>query len=257
MILPFHKYHGTGNDFILIDDRKALFPINQNLLQNLCDRHMMIGADGVILVQKSVSADFRMRIFNSDGKEANFCGNACLSFLHFLYHYIEKKDRWKIETNAGIIPGKKEDVGFSFELPVVKWIGKYKLSDYEVHRVDVGVSHGCVFVDDLKNFDVVTVGKNLRWHPEFSPGGVNVNFIQIKDNSSIFVRTFEKGVENETKACGSGAIASAYTAFQEKGLDDTIKVIFERGNYRVKLSDDKIISLQGNCENSFNGSILI
>ncbi|MFO7873341.1 MAG: diaminopimelate epimerase [Bacteroidales bacterium] len=216
----FHKYHGTGNDFILIDNRNGNFqpPDNnyQALIAHLCHRQLGIGADGLILLSKSQRADFRMTYFNSDGREGSLCGNgsrclaafACQSGLvadkHMTFEAADGRHTATILSQTGSLFEVKVEL-----LPV----SPPEKTAKNRYFVNTGSPHLVVFVDDLDNLDVVSEGRRLRHTPPWYHEGINVDFVSTKAHNKLSVRTYERGVENETLSCGTGVTAAAIAAW--------------------------------------------
>lgn len=212
--INFTKMVASGNDFIVID-RPV---VNLSLLaRRVCERKTGIGADGLLLIQKIRNKDFRMRIFNPDGSEAEMCGNGarCLAI------YAGKKFKTKnlrLFTSAGIIEAKiNKDVAKikmshpkDCQLDISVQLSQRSL---KVNYIDSGVPHAIVFVEGLNNIDVANIGRQIRYHKRFEPRGTNVDFVEVYDKDLIGVRTYERGVEGETLACGTGVVASTLIAF--------------------------------------------
>lgn len=261
MIVSFYKYHGAGNDFVLIDNRDFCYSLSNEQIKKLCHRKYSIGADGVIFLLKSKRCDFKAQIFNSDGIEADMCGNAVLCLLNYLKKNFPKKDEFIIETKKFDVFGffKNEKINFKIESALIlnKNISIHEMNFF---LLDTGVLHAVCFVDDLNALDVDKQGKEIRHHEYFYPTGVNVNFVKLNDDNSVNVRTFEKGVEKETYACGTGAIASAI-ASSYKDKNSPVKVVFKGGEYIISFEkDNDIISeivLSGSSELSYQGIINI
>ena len=215
--IQFTKMVGAGNDFIVIHG-----PLKTNLSQlaaRVCDRHSGIGADGLLVLQPSKNADYRMRIINADGSEAEMCGNGARCMAAYIVGtQKEKKRPFGIETIAGVVLAEAKGEIASVRLSDPKDYQSQlaiKLSgrSLSVSCIDSGVPHTVVFVDSLKEMDVNTLGRAIRFHDQFKPRGTNVNFVEQIDEDSIELRTYERGVEAETLACGTGAAASAIIAF--------------------------------------------
>lgn len=228
--LHFSKYVGCGNDFILIDDREGTFPFaSKEWIAKLCHRNFGIGADGIILLQSPQKADFRMRIFNCDGSEAEMCGNGirCLKlFLSDLgykepsYLIETMKRQLKVTTEEGLVAvemGPPTELRFS--IPIA-----YQGQEYEAYYLDTGVPHLVLFVDDIAAIDVAAFGSFLRHHPLFAPKGCNVNFAERTPFERIAIRTYERGVERETLACGTGATAAALAAAYKYQLKSPVNI---------------------------------
>jgi len=224
--ISFLKLQASGNDFILIDNRKyKLSSLRlKELAKKCCQRKISIGADGLLVIEHSRKAEFKMRIFNSNGSEPNMCGNGarCVGLFSELVRTKSKKVyQMAFDTKAGIIEAKvstklkkidsKEikiktttPYGLKLDMPITILGRKIK-----VNYLNTGVPHVVIFVESLENIDVDRIGRQIRFHRKFKPQGVNVNFVEILDNNYIKLRTYERGVEAETLACGTGTIASA------------------------------------------------
>ena len=266
MNFSFSKYQAAGNDFILIDDRSACFPVTDRLLiQKLCSRHFGIGADGLILLQSSSSADFRMRIFNLDGLEAAMCGNGIRCLILYLKKNEIKQEDFLIETQKSILSCAYKEGKISIGLPnspVLHW-GVKLLDDviqHELFVVDTGVPHAVLFMQDLEKCEVERLGKWIRFHPLFAPEGVNVNFIEVVSDA-IHIRTYERGVEGETLSCGTGAAAAALVVLQKKALVEPVRVISKSGEVLEFVLKEtlrgKEIEMTGSASFVFEGSVEI
>lgn len=215
----FAKYHGAGNDFILIDDRKLLFPINSTLIQKLCHRRLGIGADGLLLLQPSC----RMRVFNADGGEVEMCGNGIRCMAHFLYR-LEGKEKHAIEVGDKIFKCTVKDNWVEVEMGKFSWVEKNRVvGPHVLHTLNTGVPHAVLFVDEVKAVDVAKHGREIR--KLFQPEGINVNFAELANDKKIHMRTYERGVEEETLACGTGAVAVAIAAKELFKLSSPITII--------------------------------
>ncbi len=221
MKIQFHKYHGTGNDFILIDNRDHAFNkyVDEDLLQDMCNRHLGIGADGLMLFEDSAKYDFNMRYFNPDGKEATMCGNGgrCITFFaHSIGQLKKKQTQFKAVDgihHAEILETKQNQALVNLKMINVENITHHNNG----YIIDTGSPHYIEFVKDVDNIEVVKEGRAIRHAPFFAEkGGINVNFVEIK-RDGIFVRTYERGVENETLSCGTGATASAIAFIINQG----------------------------------------
>ena len=230
MHIAFSKYAGCGNDFIMIDNRSSFFPIqNQEFINKLCQRCTGIGADGLILLESSVSADFKMRIFNADGKETEMCGNGIRCLFKFIQELGFKENKYTIETmhRCLVLIGKEDNVCVEMGNPVdMRW--NLSLSnraiDVPIHFLNTGVPHAVFFTNSLESLDMFQIGKELRHHEAFAPLGANVNAASFDAQGNMMIRTYERGVENETLACGTGATAAAIAAARIKGIKSPVKV---------------------------------
>ncbi len=228
--IKFIKMSASGNDFIVIDNRKGqiqdLGSRIQDLVKRVCRRKLGVGADGLLLIEESSKADFKMRVFNPDGGEVEMCGNGarCVALYESIVNSqksIVKSAGFKvkIETKAGILEAEvvsSNRVRLRMGDPTNTRLN-LRLSvnnrEYEVHSINTGVPHVVLFVPALEKAEVKELGKRIRYHQEFAPEGTNVNFIKVRDENSIDIRTYERGVEDETLACGTGACASAIISY--------------------------------------------
>lgn len=213
----FEKYSGAGNDFILIDNRKGEFSILPSLIQNLCCRKEGIGADGLILREHSADADARMRIFNSDGSEAEMCGNGLRCFAKWLFSSGENASSLRIQVMDQILRvwQKGEEIATEMRVdPKIEWntVLPYQEKTLVLHHLNTGVPHTVLMSDNIQDIDLMHLGPFLRNHPHWQPKGTNVTLAEQIDPHTYRVRTYERGVEGETLACGTGAAAAALTA---------------------------------------------
>ncbi|MBU0547775.1 MAG: diaminopimelate epimerase [Candidatus Omnitrophica bacterium] len=220
--IDFTKMVASGNDFIVIDKK----PGNNfcALARALCDRKFGIGADGLLLIGKTKNADLHMRIFNADGSEAEMCGNGARCAALF-----NGKKKAKMLTMAGVINAQVYDSQVKIQLTDPKKIRldiplKVNGRLIKVSFINTGVPHVVVLVEGLDKIDIAGIGRAIRWHVKFSPAGTNVNFVEVKDNNLIRIRTYERGVEAETLACGTGSTAAALVFALKNNLDNLVKV---------------------------------
>ncbi len=242
MKFTFYKYHGTGNDFILIDNRTSILSPNDTLLiQNLCHRRFGIGADGLMLLENADGYDFRMRYFNSDGKEGTMCGNGgrCIvAFAKFLNIITDKANFIAVDGSH------KANITISNGVPIVS-LKMADVSQIEQHDkqffLDTGSPHFVQFINSHNSFDTYTEGKKIRYSERFKAQGTNVNFVSFNNDNSIQVSTYERGVEAETYSCGTGVVASAIctgilnnkTKFNITTKGGNLKVTFNRQQQSV------------------------
>lgn len=229
MSFVFSKYSGLGNDFIFVDNRVLFFPTNPSFIQTLCDRHDGIGADGLVLLENSEGADAKMRIFNADGQEAEMCGNALRCFYLYLKELGYHKNSFFIETFDRLLKVEKMGDLISCEMGSVtpiQWDIPFELEGRHLlgHALNTGVPHVVIPVLDLQHAPVLAWGSSVRNDPRFHPSGTNVNFMIKNSLGEIEVRTYERGVENETWACGTGCAASAIIASKLFNLKAPITV---------------------------------
>ena len=208
---------GAGNDFIVIDAAKGLN--YKKLAGAVCSRTSGIGADGLLILEQSKKADHRMRIINSDGSEAEMCGNGARCMAAYIAQKKpHAKSKFTMETLAGVVSAEilknKIRVRLSdpkdYQANIPLEINANKIT---VGYIDTGVPHTIVYVDHLKEMNVAAIGRVIRWHPQFAPRGTNVNFVEQIHENLVEVRTFERGVEGETRACGTGSVAAAIVTY--------------------------------------------
>jgi diaminopimelate epimerase len=254
-MLKFHKYQGTGNDFVMIDGRENLPELSQHQIVEICQRRFGIGADGLIVLTNAEGYDFRMIYYNADGNEGSMCGNGgrcTVKFAHDL-KIFDKKTRFiavdgphEAELHDDIIHLKMSDT------PPVQ--SKDGVSFY-----NTGSPHIVLYVDDLENEPVDSRGRQIRYSEYWkSQGGTNVNFVEIIGNQSIKVRTYERGVEAETYSCGTGVTACALDAYESTGMLSPIAIETRGGNLNVSFEQKedrsfKNIWLQGPAKKVYDG----
>lgn len=255
----FYKYQGAGNDFIMIDNRDNMFDgSNEKLIESLCHRRFGVGSDGLILLEEAKGYDFRMVYFNSDGREASMCGNGGRCIVAFA------RKLGLIDSKANFIASDGSHDAFIDENGLV-----------DLHMIDVkeiaslidgyflntGVPHLVHFVEDLHIIDVELEGRQLRYDARFQPAGTNVNFVKI-EGDKLTVYTYERGVEAETLACGTGIVASALSAAYMNGMDKgEYSINAKGGNLKVKFEKQNgsftNVWLKGPAELVYSGSVMI
>lgn len=240
--LQFSKMAGGGNDFVVIDNRTAKIIDAGDLARRICTRALSVGADGLILIEGSARATFRMRYYNSDGSLGEFCGNGTRCAARFAFLNVIAGRKMTIETDAGLVSAEILEGGLvSLAMPA-PWSFQPKrplvVGEQTIQGsfVVVGVPHYVVFLQDrLWEQDIVPLGRALRRHPDLAPDGANVNFVVVRDRHSIEVRTYERGVENETLSCGSGVVSSAVTAMMAGRVESPVSV-FTRSGITLEVS---------------------
>jgi len=275
--IPFTKLSGTGNDFIIIDHRKPFIsPEDQSEFARLvCRRRFSIGADGLILIENSESADFRWQFYNGDGSKAEMCGNGARCAARFAYEKEIGPPDMRFETTAGeieafILNTSGETVKIrltgpeDLRLNIPLSIGNIEQS---LHFINTGVPHTVVLVNDAGTVPVADWGREIRFHDTFQPAGTNANFIQVLPGDTLMVRTYERGVEGETMACGTGAVASALitalldqanppvTVITSGGEQLTIHFSIKEEDGRRQLDLDKGIFLEGPAHKVYEGKM--
>lgn len=239
MKIKFAKYHGTGNDFILVDNRENIFDPTKDQIAFLCHRRFGIGADGLILLGNSEMHDFSMKYYNADGGEGSMCGNGGRCIAAFAESLGIIKDVVIFEAVDGehiakMLASKDELPEISLKMSDVNDIIRFG----EDYVLDTGSPHLVRFVENLEKVNVYSEGKRLRWHPAFQPGGINVNFVQ-RSEDQLAVRSFERGVEDITLSCGTGVTACALAASrfypQNPGY---YKILTDGGKLNVRFTKD-------------------
>ncbi|HSD64785.1 MAG TPA: diaminopimelate epimerase [Ignavibacteriaceae bacterium] len=275
--ISFTKMSGAGNDFIIFD--KSIYPdlvLIDDVISKLCDRHKGIGADGIITISGSEEHDFVMEYYNADGSTGSLCGNGARCAISFASEKFSLEGKVRFISNGAEYSGeilKDGRVRFYFNEPKnyrenlkINTAGQMLNVDY----INTGSPHVIVRINeisrddqftDIKEIPVVTLGREIRNLPEFEPGGTNVNFIDIEDGN-LYIRTYERGVEDETLSCGTGSAASAVSAFFKNEVKPPVKLITAGGDILIvnfKFEDQKIkeLSLTGPVLISFTGEFLL
>lgn len=266
-MLSFTKMNGAGNDFVMLDNRDQSLQLSGADIAKLCDRNRGVGADGLLAVEPAeAEGDYRMRYYNADGGEAEMCGNGARCFARFV-DKIAARDGApvKFETIAGMVGGDFEgdQVKITLSEPFDLKLGAtidIDGNEHTVHSVNTGVPHAVLVVNDLEEIDIRGEGSAVRHHEHFAPAGTNVNFQLVLSPDTIAIRTYERGVEDETLACGTGMVANAIIHHLLTGSEppisvqvrggDTLKVAWEKDgdNY-------KNVTLTGPADFVFEGSI--
>ena len=271
MSFPFYKMHGTGNDFIIVDNRQAIFPDESvSFIKKICRAHIGIGADGLILLENSETADFKMRYFNSDGNESEMCvnGSRCICYLAHLLKIIDKKHSFEAGDGVhyGEIIGKEKvrvEVLFKKESDSRTFPVDFKLpnSISFIKFLNTGVPHLVLACENIDNIPVYDLGLKLRFDAYYAPEGTNVNFVESvqSDNQPVLrMRTFERGVDAETLSCGSGVTAAAISFFDRAGKKrQNMEIETRGGKLWVTLSDDlNSIYLEGPVKIIYKGTYI-
>ncbi len=259
MKFHFHKYQGTGNDFIIADNRKGEYSsLTREQVHQLCDRRFGIGADGLMLLNERVGYDFEMKYYNADGKEGSMCGNGGRCMAKFAYNMGLHKNIYKFLASDGTHEAEIDIDGIvSLKMKEVKNIKKFH-NDF---ILDTGSPHYIKMVSNVMDMDVYKKGHEIRHSKEFEDEGINVNFVeQLTEPDKIIVRTFERGVEDETFSCGTGVTAAALVCYHnENGFNDvevkTLGGILTVEFDRVDDSKYENIWLCGPAEKVYEGSV--
>jgi diaminopimelate epimerase len=265
MPITFYKMNGSGNDFIIIDNRKGIVDNSSiaTFVKSLCQRKFSIGADGLILIQPSTRVDFKWRFFNADGSEADMCGNGSRCISRLANQLGICGEHLKFETRVGIIEAivKGSRVQISMPIPTLIKLDEEIEGIPNLSKINTGVPHAVVIVDDLDNTPVVRIGRLIRNHRAFMPDGTNVNFMQTINSNQTAIRTYERGVEDETYSCGTGAVACALIGAVKFGMQSPLTVQTHGGeNLKVFFKkDDKTFSdiyLEGPTQLIYQGKLL-
>jgi diaminopimelate epimerase len=265
-MIEFYKIQGSGNDFILIDNREnALREVGKvdEFVRTVCRQHTAVGADGLIVIENSDKAHFRWRFFNADGSEVEMCGNGGRCAARFAVIKGFAPPTMSFETRAGIIDAEVTGETVKLRLTDPKDLRKAYTIDLDgaptlVSSINTGVPHVVAFVNDVDGYDVFTMGRTIRYHGEYKPAGTNANFARVLNRHRIKLRTYERGVEDETLACGTGAVATAliasWTGLVDSPVDvlvrsgETLKIHFvktEKGFEKVYLEGGTTVVYQG------------
>ncbi len=242
--MQFWKYSATGNDFIMLDNREGLKLKWSELAPKWCHRRFGIGADGIILLENSKDADFRMRLINADGSEAEMCGNGARAIVHFAHHILKIKNdkKYTLQTMNSFYNAEVLFQLIKVEMSEVGEAQECESPDFAPYplktKINTGVPHCVLEVDNLENYPVYETGKTFRHHKEF-PKGANINFIKIESSGLVSARTYERGVENETYSCGTGVTAIAASLRKMKKWRSPIKVMTKGGEVSVEFEDEK------------------
>lgn len=265
----FTKMSGAGNDFILIDaDDDPEFSLTKKAVQKLCDRHNGIGADGVILISSSEQYDFVMNYYNADGSTGSLCGNGARCAIKFALNTKRIKDKSArfLSNNSEYSGEILEDgmIRFNLNPPYdlrkniqLKAAGK----EMKAHFINTGSPQVVIRVADIDKIHVETIGKEIRYLAEFAPGGTNVNFVKI-ENEEIHIRTYERGVESETLACGTGSVAAAIICHQTDGIKMPVTILTRSKdklfvNFDFRNDEFSNVSLTGPVSEVYKGQFQI
>ena len=258
--------NGAGNDFVMIDNRAGKIRLQPEQIVRICDRHRGVGADGILLLEKgSNGADFRMRYYNRDGGEAEMCGNGARCFARFANKIADAPKKISFQTPAGLIRGELHGELVTLQMSEPKDLRlnvelELDGEDARVHYINSGVPHVVVPVARVDMVHVYGRGGAIRCHEIFSPAGANINFIEKRGPQQISIRTYERGVEDETLACGTGVVASALIFAATEKVDGPITVIVRSGSelsvdFKRAGNQFRNVTLTGPAEFAFEGTI--
>jgi len=265
-MLRFTKMNGAGNDFVLLDNRAGELQLAADDVVRICNRHRGVGADGILVLERAENgADFRMRYYNADGGEAEMCGNGARCFARFASRVAGPMQKLSFETPAGVIGATLEGELVSLQMSDPKDLQLAFDLDLEGEQlraayINSGVPHVVVWVSDLRAVDVQKIGSLIRYHQSFAPKGANANFVEKRGEREISIRTYERGVEAETLACGTGVVASALVFSATENVDGPITVQVRGGdklkvNFSRKGDQFTGVILTGPAEFVFDGTI--
>ncbi|MDQ1331202.1 MAG: diaminopimelate epimerase [Thermodesulfobacteriota bacterium] len=265
--ITFFKMSGSGNDFIIIDNRNNVIDETglTSFIKKVCMRRMSAGADGLILIERHDSADFKWRYFNSDGGRAEMCGNGARCAARFAYLNGIAGSSMSFLTDAGIVQAQVTGDRSKVKMPDPSGIKdncriELKGGPVTVSSINTGVPHAVLITDDIDGVDVAGTGREIRFHEYFAPAGTNVNFITGIKNGTISIRTYERGVEDETLACGTGSIASALvTAFKNKAASPVNVITRSGGVLTIYFREDNgrfyDVYLEGDARVIYKGEL--
>jgi diaminopimelate epimerase len=236
--ITFYKMSGSGNDFIIIDHRRRIIEDHElpNFIRHVCRRKMSVGADGLILIEPSDKADFRWRFYNSDGGRAEMCGNGARCAARFAFVNGIAADSLSFETDAGIVTGQVSGDRAKVKMPDpidlrLDHIIDLQKAPLTVSSINTGVPHVVIMQDTVEEIDVFNLGREIRYHKAFAPAGTNVNFICRQAPGQLAIRTYERGVEDETLACGTGSIAGALVSSCKLNWNSPINLVTRSGEF--------------------------
>ncbi len=265
--IPFYKMSGSGNDFILIDNRHGQWDRfkNPDFVKAVCARKISAGADGLIFIEVSERCDFSWRVFNSDGSEAEMCGNGGRCAARFAVLQGIAETRMSFETIAGIIHAEVEGSRVKIQLPEPDSLEmniSFIMDDkpYVLHSINTGVPHIVHFVDNIEAVPVKKTGAYIRFHQRFQPAGTNVNFVSQASGNMLHIRTYERGVEDETLACGTGSVAAALIAIEMQKAVSPVQIMTRSGEILKVFAEDsskpfKRVFLEGGAHVVYEGEL--
>jgi diaminopimelate epimerase len=265
--VPFTKMSGTGNDFIIIDHRQSFLTKEEMpaFAKAVCERKFSVGADGLILIENCDNADFKWQFLNGDGSFAEMCGNGARCAARFAHAKGIAQAKMRFETMAGVI--EAEVIGDSVRLKMTEPVdlaldAVLGIDDQDklVHSLNTGVPHAVVFMDDINNAPVFEWGRIVRFHDHFQPAGTNVNFVQVLADGTMVCRTYERGVEEETMACGTGAVAAAIIAGLLGQVNAPVAVTTSGGerltiHFQISTGSPTDVYLEGPADFIYDGQL--
>ena len=268
MDIPFTKMSGSGNDFVIIDNREGVVAndIKRDFVKKVCRLKNSVGADGVIFLENSDTVDYKWDFFNNDGSSAEMCGNGGRCVARYAFEKGIAPQKHSFETIAGVIAAEVNGATVKVKLtPPEKFQQGLDVEfdglHYNVDSINIGVPHAIVFSDNVDEEDVQNIGRNIRYHEVFAPAGTNVDLVEKKNGSALKVRTYERGVEGETLACGTGVVASALIASKKFEIQSPVQVETRGGEIlkvHIEPSDAPLptVYLEGLTKIAFEGRIV-
>lgn len=259
MKIKFQKYQGAGNDFVILDNRNNEFSnLDTEQVKKLCDRHFGVGSDGLMMLNNKAGYDFEMLYFNADGHPGSMCGNGGRCMIRYVYNLGIHTYTYKFWASDGLHEAEVDNHWIRLKMNDVNEIEEH--SSYVI--LNTGSPHFVKFANDVENIDVVETGREIRYSKKYMPDGINVNFVESTGEDSIFVRTYERGVEDETLSCGTGVTAAALVSAHNPRGFNRVDVKTPGGNLSVEFTkvDDthfENIWLCGPAEFVFAGEIEI
>jgi diaminopimelate epimerase len=259
---------GGGNDFIVFDNRKRVLKNNvTSLIKEICQRRISIGADGVLLLEKDSELDFTMRYFNADGGEVEMCGNGgrCIAFFATVKEIASTEMRFRsindfhsarvVNNRVKLQMSKPKEIKLEFAINVRK-------KDITVNYINTGVPHVVLLLEYIEKMNILDLGKEIRYHPRFQPHGTNVDFVQVLNKEELRIRTYERGVENETLACGTGCTAGTLISHLTKGMNTPVTCHTQGGedlfvHYRMKEGLPSEVFLEGDVKIIYEGTLTL
>jgi len=265
--ITFFKMSGSGNDFIIVDNRSKVVTETdlEHFITRVCRRKLSVGADGFILIENADNADFKWQFFNSDGSRAEMCGNGARCAARFAFLNEIAGPDMTFDTDAGIIHARVTDDRVKIKVPdpadlKTDYTLALKDGSVTISSVNVGVPHVVITVKEIDGVDVGQMGREIRFHQEFTPAGTNANFVCPQKDGSIEIRTYERGVEDETLACGTGSIAAAIVVAHKTKTPSPVKVMTKSGehlNIYYQEKDGKFydVHLEGDARIIYKGEL--
>jgi len=265
--IPFYKMSGSGNDFIIIDNRRGIVAAQSmpTFAARVCRRKMSAGADGLILIEDSERVDFKWQFFNADGSRAEMCGNGARCAARFALVQGIAGAQMAFETDAGIVAAEVGGERVKIKMTDPSELRLDETMDLQggswtISSVNTGVPHAVAEVADIEALDVAAVGREIRRHPRFAPAGTNANFVCPLKDGGIAVRTYERGVEGETLACGTGSVAAALVRSAKYGAASPVRVLTRSGGHlNIYFEDDggryHDVYLEGDARIIYEGAL--